>query len=88
MLGLRSAAPVLDPTTGKLPLLGSEDEFFYHTATNSGQRAPSSRRLERLDCLALVFRDVEHGVKRGDLQEIVDILAEIHQLELAALIAN
>jgi hypothetical protein len=47
-----------------------------------------SRRLKRLDCLALVFLDVEHSVKLGDLQQVVDVLAEVHKLELTALITN
>src|ERR1035437_2602813 len=63
---------------------------FYNACPTQAVSSPSGGllRLERLDRLGLVFLDVEHGVKLGDLQEIVDILAEVHQLELTALIAD
>src|SRR5450755_1692536 len=52
----------------------------------AGSTKPS-RRLERFDSFSFVFLDVEHGIELGDLQKIVDVLAQIHQLKLAALVA-
>ncbi len=47
-----------------------------------------SGRGERFDRLGLVFLDVKHGVELGDLQKIVDVLAQVHQLQLTALVAH
>src|ERR1035441_9194376 len=57
-------------------------------AASDSSPSCGSRRLEGLDGLVFVFLDVEHGVELGDLQQIVDTLAQVHQLELTALIAH
>ena len=44
--------------------------------------------LKRFDRCRFFFFHVEHGVQLGDLQQVVDLLGQVQQFELAALVAN
>src|SRR5713101_2727536 len=44
--------------------------------------------LERGDGLGFVVFDVEDGVELGDLEQVVDLLGELEQLQLATLVAD
>ena len=39
-------------------------------------------------CAGFVFFDVENGVQLGDLEQVVDLLGEVQQLKIAALVAD
>jgi hypothetical protein len=43
---------------------------------------------KRCDRCRLIILDFENGIQLGDLEQIVNVLAEVHQLESAAMIAD
>jgi|SRR5271157_1881946 len=50
--------------------------------------AGRTKLLEGLYCSSFVVLDLEDGVELGDLQQVVNVLAEVHQLEMPALVAQ
>src|ERR1017187_2774324 len=44
--------------------------------------------LERLECRGLFLVNVKHRVEPRHLQQVADVLVEVHQLEIAALVAQ
>src|SRR5216683_3959888 len=44
------------------------------------------RLLERFHCSGLVFFHIEDGIELGDLQKVVDLLGQLEQFQLAALV--
>src|SRR5271166_6521625 len=52
------------------------------------ERGPSPPKLLKgLDGCVLIVRDFKHGNQLRDLENIVDVLGQVHQLETAALVA-
>src|SRR5437868_7137632 len=78
------------PPTGSkksgLAIPDKKDGDWHASPHNFNAFDPVAVLLERLYGSRLIILNVEDGVQLGDLQQIVDLLGQLQQLQLAALI--